>query len=964
VELYAQSGSHTSWNSGFKLIGGSGGLAVSYNDPSSGGRWQIDGVAPGSYYVKIPASEFLTGKPLNGYKSIKNGTPAYSVIDDDGAATGSDNGTDTPTPSASGVRTTSFQLAAGTEPTNAAGETGTGGTSDDTRDADVDLTVDLGFHTEQEGCFYMRLIDTDRDGVPLIQRLNGTTLSTNLVFGGSIANIDRAQFAYDTRTQRLDVQYIFNQWSGKKVEGFYFVLTDGPTPNYDNSAAIMYVDVFNRATPKITVMKYQGPEGGQTSYLTPGQLLDGNISRPAFCTASVVEAGASLTVTISADMSRVNNGNLWTSYGINPATWGGMSIGKFMGIWSHYYDLASAPTYNSEGKLTSWPRNNPDSSWWNYMDSYNSEALPTESPCGAIMTIGNMVFNDANSDGNFDTGEGVDNVLVYLFPEGRNALTDTPAAAVLTTGGGQYAFTGLTAGRYFVHIPPSEFQSGGPLFGKVSIPGAGGDAVADDNVDENGIDAAFPAALGISTGTIVLTDNGEPVDTASEAGANATSDNADDNNGDLTVDLGFRSGANLTLGDLVWFDSNNNGTKQPSESGIPNIQVDLFTPGADNAIGGSGSNADTLVASTTTSGSGTYSFAIPSPGRYFVRITPSSTYPATGSSVVTTDDGNDGDNNGSQPGGEYSFIYSPVITLTDNGEPGSSGSTDIENTIDFGLSTSRKLSVGNLVYLDNNNNGRYDTGDGGVGGVRVQLFNASNVLLQETTTVSPPFLPGWSLKQAKASIEVKSVATAEAVMLGTSRTSLWTGSTDFINYVTTTSNNDWTDWGNAGDGKLLPNGSMENVVLQAAATLTITTGDTYTFCINTDDGGRLKVDGSLLIHDDGLHGPEDRFGSLVLAAGKHSIEFLGFEWVGGGGFEVWAKRGSQDWFDDDFRLVGDTANGGLSVTYPGAASDTGALPLQQHRSRHLLCENPEHGVRRRRAARGPPVVRAGHRSHR
>lgn len=160
-------------------------------------------------------------------------------------------------------------------------------------------------------------------------------------------------------------------------------------------------------------------------------------------------------------------------------------------------------------------------------------------------------------------------------------------------------------------------------------------------------------------------------------------------------------------------------------------------------------------------------------------------------------------------------------------------------------------------------------------------------------------------------------------MLGTSRASLWTGTTNLINYVTTTWNNDWTDWGHAGDGKLLSNGSMENMVLQATATLNIITGATYTFCVNTDDGGRLKVDGSLLIHDDGLHGPENRFGRTVLPAGPHTIEFLGFEWVGGGGFEVLAKRGSQNWLDDGFRLIGDTANGGLPVTYAGSSPDTG-----------------------------------------
>ncbi|MES2598992.1 MAG: GEVED domain-containing protein, partial [Verrucomicrobiota bacterium] len=932
VELYARSGSFSVWSTNFKLVGdtANGGLTMSYTDAASGGRYLFEGISPGSYHVKIPSSEFLSGKPLYGYKSVMNGTPAHSAIDDNGVASGADNGIDTPTPEASGVRTSTFQLAIGSEPVNSGGETGASATSDDATDADVDLTVDLGFHTEQEGCFYVRLIDTDRDGIPQIQRINGSTESTNLIFGGNIANVDRAQFGYDTHAQRLDMQYIFNQLSGKKVEGFYLVLTDGPTPPGDNSSGIMYVDVYDRLSPKVTVMKYQGPDGGQTSYFTPGQLLESSIANPNFCAINVTESGNTLTVSISANMSSVNNGNLWTSYGIDPASWSGMRIGGNMGLWSHFYDLAGAPTYNREGKLTSWPRNTPDSSWWNYIATYSSESISTESPCGTSMTIGNMIFMDANNDGNFDAGEGVDNVLVYLFTEGKNPLMDTPASAVLSSSGGQYAFTGHSAGRYFVHVPPSEFQAGGPLAGKVSNAGAGGDGVADDQLDENGIDAVFPAVTGISTGTIALSDNSEPVDGGVELGANKTTDNTDDNDGDLTVDLGFRSTASITLSGVVWNDADNNGQFSTGnllglgdEDPLSALVVDLYSPGADAAIGGSGINADTFVASTATNSSGVYSFGISAPGKYYVRLTPSAAFPTTCTSVVTADNGVARDNNGSQPGGEFTAIYSPVITLLENTEPGSSGSTNLENTIDFGLRSAQKLSVGNLVYLDNNNNGRYDGTDSGMAGVRMQLFNTSNVLVQETTTQASAQISGWRLLQAKAAVAVQTLATADAVLAGTNRTSLWSGTTDLVNYVTTTTNNGVQDYGHEGNGKLLPNGSMENVVLQAAATVNIVSGDTYTFIMSTSDGGRLRIDGSLLIKDDGVHASRDAYGSLVLAPGPHTIEFTGYENTGGGGFEVWAKRGALQTWDEGFRLVGDTANGGLQVSYAGTTADIG-----------------------------------------
>jgi hypothetical protein len=50
-----------------------------------------------------------------------------------------------------------------------------------------------------------------------------------------------------------------------------------------------------------------------------------------------------------------------------------------------------------------------------------------------------------------------------------------------------------------------------------------------------------------------------------------------------------------------------------------------------------------------------------------------------------SDNGEDNDSNALQPGGISTAVISPVITLTAAGEPGSTGSVNIENTIDFGF---------------------------------------------------------------------------------------------------------------------------------------------------------------------------------------------------------------------------------------------------------------------------------------
>ena len=154
--------------------------------------------------------------------------------------------------------------------------------------------------------------------------------------------------------------------------------------------------------------------------------------------------------------------------------------------------------------------------------------------------IGNLVFVDADRNGVYTSGEGVDDVTVELYASGQS--TATPALATTTTiNGGCYVFTGLTPGQsYFVHIPAGEFQVGGDLEGNYSLPGQGGDTGVDDGTDENGDDPADPSVTGVSTGDIALAVGAEPVDGTTETGKDAAGDNGGvDANIDYTVDLGF-----------------------------------------------------------------------------------------------------------------------------------------------------------------------------------------------------------------------------------------------------------------------------------------------------------------------------------------------------------------------------------------------------------------------------------------
>jgi hypothetical protein len=61
----------------------------------------------------------------------------------------------------------------------------------------------------------------------------------------------------------------------------------------------------------------------------------------------------------------------------------------------------------------------------------------------------------------------------------------------------------------------------------------------------------------------------------------------------------------------------------------------------------------------------------------------------------------------------------------------------------------------------------------------------------------------------------------------------------------------------------------------------ISTGGTYTFYTNSDDGSQLFIDGKQIVNNDGLHAPRERSGKVTLSPGRYSIEVRFFERYGG-----------------------------------------------------------------------------------
>lgn len=178
----------------------------------------------------------------------------------------------------------------------------------------------------------------------------------------------------------------------------------------------------------------------------------------------------------------------------------------------------------------------------------------------------------------------------------------------------------------------------------------------------------------------------------------------------------------MTLGNLVFEDYDNDGIRDPGETGVAGAVVELYDPGDDLVAGGSGGDADTLVAGPlTTDGSGAYQFTDLTPGKYFVKVTAPADFLHTSGTPVLGDTDVDDDNNGSQPGGAGTPLFSSVVSLDPLSESVTDGDTDPDTnlTVDFGLWA--PMAVGNVVFFDFNGNGVLDATEG-VEGVVVELY--------------------------------------------------------------------------------------------------------------------------------------------------------------------------------------------------------------------------------------------------
>ncbi len=208
------------------------------------------------------------------------------------------------------------------------------------------------------------------------------------------------------------------------------------------------------------------------------------------------------------------------------------------------------------------------------------------------------------------------------------------------------------------------------------------------------------------------------------------------------------------------------------------------------------------------------------------------------------------------------------------------------------------------------------------------------------------YVAGFAVKNIRANIGVCDMATAESVLANASQqAAVFTANPATVNYMNTGGGANF-----AGDltfPGFTINVDMDNFVTEATGIVTIPTSGAWTFGVNSDDGFRCTIGASLFEYPS-PRGPGDTFATFTLAAGDYPVRLVFYECGGGSELEFFAAAGSYSAFNASFRLVGNTAGGGLAVKslpIAGAAAGSIASLISTDVKTNLLNKNSSAYIR-------------------
>lgn len=289
------------------------------------------------------------------------------------------------------------------------------------------------------------------------------------------------------------------------------------------------------------------------------------------------------------------------------------------------------------------------------------------STSASTVSVGDLVWFDHDSDGVQDANEsGVAGVRVTVY----NATTNRALASLYTNLDGSYLFTGLPSASYYV------------IFDLTTLP-AGYSATSQD-VGGDTTDSDANASTGQTAATGVIPGGSS----------------------NITLDMGIRPAGTVRVGDRVWHDLDADGRQDSGEPGVAGVIVELHPAG--NAC------TDTPLGTTITNIDGYYQFSNLPAGNYFVCFDLTSI--PTGYSVTSPNNQLD------------DSLDSDADPSTGQTAPtGSLSAGQFDLSLDMGIYSSGNVTVGNYVWYDRDADGLQDAGEGGVSGVRVELYRNGQI---------------------------------------------------------------------------------------------------------------------------------------------------------------------------------------------------------------------------------------------
>ncbi|MEM9836154.1 MAG: SdrD B-like domain-containing protein [Bacteroidota bacterium] len=281
------------------------------------------------------------------------------------------------------------------------------------------------------------------------------------------------------------------------------------------------------------------------------------------------------------------------------------------------------------------------------------------------LSLGSTVFIDNNNDGLQNGADaGIRDVEVQLFdattmmqimtgPDGIIGTADDADPTPVTTDPmGNYLFSNLPPGDYYVVIPMAAVPTDFPISSNATSSGFTETDPDDDlDNDDEGIQVDG-SGMAVQSGTITLSPNAEPVNPGSSAGTGMATENAQgntqdenatlgltDENGNMTLDFGFF--APVSVGDTAFVDVDGDGQQGPMDEPLGGVTVVLLDSSGDTVTVDAEGNMITGV--TTTMADGSYLFGNLPPGAYSVIFDISTADNAEFYDFTTPDAGDDAD---------------------------------------------------------------------------------------------------------------------------------------------------------------------------------------------------------------------------------------------------------------------------------------------------------------------------------